>query len=191
LLGACGDEKSYWLEGNITGLSDPVLYIEPFGYPNARRDTVFAKAGEFRYEASADSIQPVLIFMEDGAVWVTVWAENGQVIEISGDVEYPELMKFNGNEINELLTEFRQSNREIIKERNDTGDEKRKEELLLLLIRNSQIFIREHPQSIASVVLIQDYLMESNDLRIVADALAGIESPAKDSPLYRLLQMAL
>ncbi|MDR2805743.1 MAG: DUF4369 domain-containing protein [Dysgonamonadaceae bacterium] len=191
LLGACRDEKNYLLEGNITGLIDPMLYIEPFGYLGVKRDTVFSKDGEFKYEASSDSIQPILIFMEDGTVWVTVWAENGQVVKISGDAEYPELMRFNGNEVNELLTEFRQANRDIIKERNDTDDEKRNEALMQSLISNSQVFIREHPRSIASLVLIQDYLMESKDLRVVVDALSLVESPAKDTPLYKRLQMTV
>ncbi|MDR0542511.1 MAG: DUF4369 domain-containing protein [Dysgonamonadaceae bacterium] len=187
---ACRDERNYLLEGNITGLADPVLYIEPSGNRGAKVDTVFSKGGEFRYEASSDSIQPVLIFMEDGSVWVTVWAKNGQTVEISGDVGYPELITTNGNEINDLLTEFRQANMNIIKERNDTDDESRKKELMRILIRNSQIFIRKHPSSIASLVLIQDYLMESEDLAVVSAALSLIESPAKDNALYRQLRSA-
>jgi hypothetical protein len=191
LLASCKAEENYLLEGNISGLADPVLYINPYGFSEADRDTVFSKSGEFRYEASSDSIQPILILMEDGSVWMTVWAKNGQVIEITGNAEYPELIACNGNEINDLLTSFRQTNRAIIKERNDTNDETRKEELMKILIQNSQDFIREHPCSIASLVLIQDYLMESKDLNVVTDALSLIESPAKDSALYRRLQMAI
>ncbi|MDR1526158.1 MAG: DUF4369 domain-containing protein [Dysgonamonadaceae bacterium] len=190
LLAACRDEKNYLLEGNITGLVDPVLYIDPSGNRGIRMDTVFAKDGEFQYKASSDSIQPVLIFMEDGSVWMTVWVQNGQVVEIAGNAEYPELIAFNGNEINDLLTQFRQDNWAIIKERNDTNDAKRRKELMQILIRNSQVFIREHPYSIASLVLIQDYLMESEDLSVVTDALSLIESPAKDCALYKRLRMA-
>ncbi|MDR2683672.1 MAG: DUF4369 domain-containing protein [Dysgonamonadaceae bacterium] len=190
-MDACRDEKNYLLEGSITGLVDPVLYIDPSGEQGMKMDTVLSKDGEFQYKASSDTIQPVLIFMEDGSVWMTVWAQNGQVVEISGDAEYPELIAFNGNEINDLLTRFRQDNWAVIKERNDTGDEARRKELMQILIRNSQVFIREHPYSIASLVLIQDYLMESEDLTVVTDALSLIESPAKDCALYKRLQMAL
>jgi hypothetical protein len=191
LSASCRDDGNYLLEGNITGLVDPVLYIDPSGYQGVQRDTVFSKGGEFKYEASSDFIRPVLISMEDGSVWMTVWAKNGQVIEIAGSAEYPELIAINGNEINDLLTQFRQANREIIKERNDTDNEKRRAELMQILIRNSQDFIRTHPHSIASLVLIQDYLMESEDLTVAADALSLIESPAKDCALYKRLQMDL
>ena len=188
-LSACGDEKFYILEGNIRGLDDPFLYITVFEEQGIRTDTVFSKNGEFTYKATSKSIQPVLIFMQDGSAYMTVWTQNGQVIEISGHAEYPELIASNGNEINNLLTEFRQANRTIITEWNDTDDEARKEELMQILIEQSQVFIRQHPASIASLVLIQDYLVKDKDLSIVSDALSLIESPAKDSALYKQLKL--
>ena len=187
-LNACGEEESYTLEGYITGLADPVLYITSFGQQGTRTDTVFSKNGEFTHIGTSKSIQPILIFMEEHSVWMTVWAQNGQIIEISGNAGYPELITSNGNEINDLLTEFRQENRTVITEWNDTNDEARKEELMQILIEQSQIFIRKHPASIASLVLIQDYLVNDKDCSIVSEALALIESPAKDSALYQRLR---
>ena len=186
-LNACVEERNYTLEGNIRGLANPVLYVEPSG---DKTDTIYPRHGEFKYVGISDSIQSVQVGMEDGSVkvWITVWAQNGQVIEISGNAEYPELIISNGNEINDLLTGFRQANRTIIKEWNDTDDKERKEELMQTLIRHSQTFIRNHPASIASLVLIQDYLVRSGDLSVVTDALSLIESPAKDSALYKQLQ---
>jgi len=186
LLSACGEEKTYTLEGNIRGLSDRILYIKT---SEAKIDTIYSKDGEFKYDvAGSNSIQPVLIIMEDSSVYITVWVQNGQVIEISGNAEYPELIEVNGNEINNLLTEFRHANRTIIEEWNDTDDVVRKEELMQVLIQYSQVFIRQHPASIASLVLIQDYLVKSNDLSVVRDALSCIESPAKDCALYERLR---
>jgi len=184
-LNACEEEKNYILEGNIRGLANPILYITPLG---AKTDTIYSKHGEFKYEGLSDSIQSVRIGMENNSVYITVWAQNRQVIEISGNVVYPELIVSNGNEINDLLTEFRQTNKTIIKEWNDTDDKAKKEKLMKMLICQSQIFIRNHPASIASLVLIQDYLMKSEDLSVVTDALALIESPAKDSSLYKQLR---
>ena len=189
ILNACGDDKYYILEGNIRGLADPFLYITVFEEQGMRTDTVFSKNGEFTYKATSKSIQPVLIYMQDSSVYMTVWTQNGQLIEISGHAEYPELIASNGNEINNLLTDFRQTNRTIITEWNDTDDEARKEELMQILIEQSQVFIRQHPASIASLVLIQDYLVKDQDLSVVSDALSLIESPAKDSGLYKQLQV--
>ena len=184
-LNACVEEKNYTLEGNIRGLVDPFLYITPCG---AKTDTIYSKYGEFRYPGFSDSIQSVRIGMENNSVYITVWAQNKQIIEISGNAEYPELITSNGNDINDLVTEFRHSNKAIIREWNDTDDKERKEKLMEILICQSQIFIRNHPASIASLVLIQDYLMKSEDLSVVTDALALIESPAKDSALYKQLR---
>ena len=187
-LNACEEEKTYILEGNIRGLSDRILYIKP---SETKIDTIYSKDGEFKYEAFSDSIQPVMIIMEDSSVYITVWAQNGQVIEISGNAEYPELIEVNGNEINDLLTEFRHANRTVIEEWNDTDNQARKEELMQILIGHSQAFIRQHPASIASLVLIQDYLVKDKDLSVVSDALALIESPAKNSALYKQLQLMI
>jgi hypothetical protein len=57
-----------------------------------------------------------------------------------------------------------------------------------ILIGQSQVFIRQHSASIASLVLIQDYLVKDKDLSVVSDALTLIESPAKESALYKQLQ---
>jgi hypothetical protein len=190
MAAACSEEANYLLEGNITGLSDPVLYIESGVGEDVKQDTIFSKDGRFNYKSSSDSLRAILLFMKERSVWITVWAQNGQMVEISGDVENPELITFNGNETNDLLTCFRQSNRAVIEERNRTKSEARKEELTQILIQNAQAFIRNHPQSIASLVLIQDYLAESGDISVPTEALSLIESPAKESALYRRLQAA-
>ena len=182
---ACTDEEGYVLEGNITGLVDPVLYIERFG---AKPDTIYSKRGKFKYEAASKTIQPIVISMEDGNVWMTVWAQNGQVIAISGDAEYPELIQISGNEINDLLTFFRQEHRTTIQEWHDTEDEVEKAGIMQILIQHSNDFVRQHPASIASLVLIQDYLVESKDLDAISDALSLITNPAKTSVLYEQLR---
>jgi hypothetical protein len=184
LFTACNHPKSYVLEGNITGLVNPALYVVTSLGHDSKSDTIFSKEGKFNFTASADSIQPVILFMEDGDVWITVWAEDGDSIQIEGDAYYPELIKSNGNEINDLLTGFRQGNKEIIKEKTDIADDSIKTDLNQTLIKNTQTFIKKHPESIASLVLIQDYLMESEDPVMIGEALALIENPAKENKLY-------
>jgi hypothetical protein len=172
------------LEGDITGLVNPALYIVTSLGPDSKIDTIFSQDGKFTFEASADSLEPVILYMEDGDVWITVWAKSGDTVRIAGDAYYPELIKSTGNEINDLLTGFRQKNKEIIKKRSDLEDDSIKTDLDQTLIKNTQNFIKEHPASIAGLVLIQDYLMESEDPVIIGEALSCIESPAKESKLY-------
>jgi hypothetical protein len=76
----------------------------------------------------------------------------------------------------------------VIEERNNSDDFAKREALLQILIRNARIFIEEHPQSIAGLVLIQDYLRESADPAVAHEALLLIESPAADCALYEQLR---
>lgn len=172
------------LEGDITGLVNPALYIVTSLGHDSKIDTIFSKEGKFNFTASSDSVEPVILYMEDGDVWITVWAQDGDTVRIAGDAYYPELIKSDGNEINDLLTGFRQGNKEIIKEKTDIADDSIKTDLNQTLIENTHCFIKEHPASIASLVLIQDYLMESEDPVMIGEALALIENPAKENKLY-------
>jgi peroxiredoxin len=187
-LTACSKKASYVLEGNITGLVHPALYIVTSFDHDTKIDTLLSKDGQFQFVAIADSIQPVIIYMEEGSVWMTVWVQNGETIQIEGDANEPELIKTSGNEINDLLTGFRQENQDILKERNDaTCEAPHKADLDQALIENTRHFIQEHPASIASLVLIQDYLTDSEDPAVLDESLSLIESPAKESKLYARL----
>jgi hypothetical protein len=186
-LAACSNEKSYMLEGNISGLIDPALYIQTICGDSIKIDTILSKNGTFKYISSSDSVKPVVIYMESGSAWTTVWAKSGDTVHISGDVACPELIEANGNEINNLLAEFKQNNREIIWERNDSAGIAEKSEWDQILILNTQAFIQAHPASIASLVLIQDYIVESEDVETIGKSLSLIQSPAKEDKLYARL----
>ena len=195
---ACTNKKSYTIEGHLDGLNNPTLYF----VTSTQIDTILSKNGKFSFTSSSDSLQPVIIYMEEGSVWITVWAKNEDVITISGEVNYPELIEVRGNEVNNLLTEFRQNNRKIIQEKSDLHDKLQlqsneinssDEDYLRilhidqLLVEQVQNFIKEHPYSIASLVLIQDYLIEQENPAPLNESLSLIESPAKEDALYTKL----
>ncbi|MCC8145734.1 MAG: redoxin domain-containing protein, partial [Bacteroidales bacterium] len=204
VLTACGDKKTFVLEGNISGLTTPAVYFLTNSNNNGSIvDTVYATEGKFKYTSSSDSIKPIIIYLEDGSVWITVWAKNGQSIKISGDANYPELIEARGNDINDKLSLFKQNNKEIIRERANLTeklkqthletkssideDYSRKLNLGQTLVTNAENFIKENPSSIASLVLIQDYILENNDPAVVGEYLSLIESPAKEDRLYTRL----
>ena len=200
LFSACKDKNSYELEGNIIGLNDPNILLITYFENETKIDTVYAQNGKFKYTSSYDSINPVEIKMENSDVWTTVWVENGQKIKISGDANYPELIETKGNPVNDLLTQFKQENRNIIEAKNNLEDtlklidfenqadiEKTQAQINALeqsLTLKAKNFIEENPSSIASLVLIQDYLLRSNDLGLLDNNLSLIQSPAKEDKLY-------
>ena len=116
-LFSCENKNTYTIEGKIKGLESSELYIVTKQNPSLIIDTIQAKDGKFNFEASSDSLKPVIIYMEKGSVWITVWAQNSDKITLAGDAHYPELMVVKGGEVNNLLSEFKEDNKDIIKER--------------------------------------------------------------------------
>ena len=192
LLASCGKDDSYLLEGNIAGLTKSAVYIVTSFGNETRVDTILSKNGKFEYVSSYDSVKPVIIYMEEKNVWITVWVRDGETVKIAGNVNYPELIEATGNEINNLLTEFKQDNREIIKERTslEDNDPPKKLDLERTIMTNVGNFIERHPASIASLVLMQDYLIENEKPDVLGEYLSLIESPAREDPLFARLNAA-
>ena len=186
------DENSYLLEGNITNLSSNNLYIVTYSDSVAKIDTIRVDKGQFKYTFSSDSVISNLIYMEEGKVWITAWAKNKDKVKITGDANYPELIEVRGNEINDLLTEFKVQNRDVIKERCDLRDAKNPDNTAQintidqLLREKAEEFIGKHTTSFASLVLIQDYLVDNNQEKI-DQYLSLIEGEVKNGNLYKKL----
>ena len=175
-LASCtNNDEKYIVEGTISELAHPTLYLITVVENEMKVDTILIKNEQFRFSASSDSTQSILIYLGEKSTWITAWAKNGDKIKISGSAEHPELIEIYGNEINDLLTQFKQENKESPKDS---------------VILHAQNFIREHPASITSLVLIQDYLMETEDIAVLDDYLSLIESPAKEDLLYARLHSA-
>jgi len=189
VLSSCSKDDSYLLEGNIVGLTKSAIYVVTSFGNETKVDTILSKNGKFEYVSSYDSVKPVIIYMEEKSVWITVWVRDGETIKISGNVNYPELIEVTGNEINNLLTEFKQQNKEIIKERASWQDKDnfQKPDIDQAIMKNVGSFIKSHPASVASLVLMQDYLIDNEKTDILGEYLSLIESPAKEDPLFNRL----
>jgi peroxiredoxin len=188
----CKNEKSFIIEGNIPNLTANSVYF--ISTPDEIKiDTIHAKDGKFTYKSSSDTIIPILIYMEKKTVWITVWAKNGDEIKMEGDVNCPELIEVEGNEINNLLTEFKTKNLALIKERCELTDEKKPDNIIRISNLEDSLrieagkFIQEHLSSVAALVLIQDYLLDSKNQDKIEPYLAMIEGETKNDKLYKKL----
>jgi len=194
LISCKEDKVMYMVEGNITNLTNSNLYILSRFDSVMKIDTVRATNGQFKYTSVSDSTTSNLIYMEDGNIWITVWAKNKEQIKITGDANYPELIEVRGNEINNLLTEFKVQNEDEIKERCDLRDAKNPDNTAQisvidqLLREKAEEFIKKHPTSLASLVLIQDYLVDNNQEK-VDQYLSLIEGEVKNDSLYKKLSL--
>ena len=188
------EEVVYTVEGNITNLVNSNLYVLSLSDSVMKIDTIRANDGQFKYTSFSDSTTSNLIYMEEGNVWITIWAKNKEQIKIVGDANYPELIEVHGSEINNLLTEFKIQNKDVIKERCDLRDAKDPDNsaqinvIDQLLREKAEEFIKKHPTSLASLVLIQDYLVDNNQGK-VDQYLSLIEGEVRNDSLYKKLSL--
>lgn len=199
ILTSCGDKNSYTIEGVLSDLENAEVLLLTSTYPTLEIDTVFASNGKFKYKNSSDTLQPLLVYLEQTSVWFTVWAKNGDKIKLSGTPFYPELIQVKGGDVNNLLSGFRADNAAFIKEREDLrytqNNDSLKDstasnrflELNHLLKEKAKAFVKENPSSIAALIAIQDYVLTDENVEDVKLCLSLIEGTAKENVLYEQL----
>jgi len=208
IIVSCGNKDSYILYGNIKGLQNPKIYL--VSGENLQFDSIQAKSGKFTYHGVSKTVQPLLLYMEDKNAWVTLWVQNGETFSLTGDANYPEMMMVKGGEINNLLSKFKQDNLSAIKEKcnfrdkldnsapsaesnnninNTTQFSSQLKNVDQILKSRAQDFIAAHPSSVASLVLIQDYILDIKNACGIQSLLNQLTGEAKTNPLYEKLNM--
>jgi len=206
-LMSCKNTDSFTISGEIGGLSHPELYIVSQNTSGYQIDTISIRKGKFSYEGVSEKLNPIVIYMETGNVWITVWAQNGEKISVKGDANYPELILTKGNSVGDLLSKFKEDNRDFIQERGDLRDKEMlnrnlNEELYLtdsplssqiknldLLLKNeAEDFVELHPGSIASLILIQDYILDIEEAQTIQSYLNMLEGEARENELYQKIE---
>lgn len=167
LLSACDEGKDrYTIDCQLTGLITPEVIFIKSNQHELTADTIYCEGEEFTYTASSDSLQMIRIYIQGGSTWFSVWAKNGDKIQITGDANQPVLISVAGGEVNNLLTGFKTANQQLIKElvatRPKTDELSLQQQQILkdLLKAKADSFLVAHPYSIASLVVIQDYLID-------------------------------
>ena len=213
ILLSCRQESStnYVVKGKITGLNNYSIFIVvPDTLPGEMHiDTIIAGSskgsrGRFEYKNSADSLIPVILYFEEGTVWTTLWVQNGDIIELNGNVMYPELLIAKGGEVNNKLAQFKEAQRTLLTEKRDLLYKMEALEMVDSIIpdvskneyfakitnidnqlqNEASIFIKDNPASIASLVLFQDYLFDADAPLRNQEFLNLITGAAQKDDLY-------
>lgn len=200
------------IKGNVKGIEKEEVYFPMPDNPELM-DTIVASNGKFTYSGSSEELIPIRIYLNytdsKKNTWITVWAQNGHSINLKGDADYPELILAKGVETNDLLTKFKTENKDIIQERQNLYDKlaiktrNNSEELsselseanissqilnLNQILKNkAEDFVHDHPGSIASLVLIQDYIVDQEDNSALKNLLDIIEGDARENTLFQTL----
>ena len=207
IIVSCEDKNSFILKGNIKGLQNSEIYI--VSGENLQVDTVRVKSGKFTWRGNSQTVEPLIIYMENGNVWTTLWVQDGEKYSLTGDIDCPEMMIVKGGEINELLSDFKTDNLSNIKEKCELNDKlnahlehplesSASDDALLasqlknvdhILKTRAQDFVEANPSSIAALVMIQDYILDIENASDIQTFLNLISEEVKTNPLYEKLQI--
>lgn len=149
LLASCGpDGQHARVKGNIEGINqaDIMAYVEDTvaGTP-AKADTIHVKRGSFTYDRPV-SETTILTLLYPNYSTTTLVVEPGKSVRVKGDANRLSEIEVDGNEDNNLLTEFR-------KQTLGHGTAETQ--------REAATFIRTHAATMAALVLFRDYFVQA------------------------------
>ncbi|WP_199659135.1 TlpA disulfide reductase family protein [Parabacteroides sp. AF48-14] len=207
-LSSCGEDIAYRIEGKLTNLEDQTLYAVFENDDIKAVDTVICeKPGQFLIERKQGDFREVTIFFEDKTHWVTVYPEKGEKVTITGDANYPTMLRVKGGHINDRLSAIKKELASLLKEQadlihqlhnrgkesvNNTIEEtdvaSRLANVNHLLSEEVAAAVKKYPDEEASVILIQNYFMHPDDTRRMDELLAVLNPKLKDFYLVQKLQ---
>jgi len=187
-------DRQVTVQGAVTHLGGSALYVT---FTNAQFkhsiDTIHSSmSGKFSLKLrTCDDLAPITIYFASKKCWTTLFAEPGDHITLSGNIDYVDMLTIKGGLVNNDLNRFKMEIRDLYKERLDllkgsysreNSSEVRLAEINLLLKRAAKEFIMENPSSIASVVLIQDFFYQDYDPN-TGELLGLLRGPASNCGL--------
>ncbi len=196
----------YMIDGKLENLTDSVLYVISSDSFKVLDTIPCQKDGKFIIQGNADQLSATRIFSEQTGVLLTTWVQNGDKISVTGNIRIPEQIKIKGNEVNDRLTEFKILNKNLLKERTDlfykkeignrkdtlSGEFKELNYISKISNINHQLkdkanqFIKANPSSMASVILMKDYLMDTDSPEKMKELLSLITGEeARNSDMYK------
>lgn len=173
------------IRGEISNLENPYILITSIAGDTFVMDTIDVDArGKFHYRGQIDTLTTYSLYFNNFESAAVIFADKGQTLKVKGDALLPDLIAVNGNEINDDLTQFKRDNREILAQRgqllkNLASDSSsvnrggasmtRHDEIAKLQLLNHELvskaeeFIIAHPDRYASLILINNFFMNSDN----------------------------
>ena len=207
-LSSCGEDIAYRIEGKLANLEDQTLYAVFENDDIKVVDTITCeKPGQFLIERKQGDFREVTIFFEDKTHWVTVYPEKREKVTITGDANYPSMLRVKGGRINDRLSSIKKELAPLLKEQTDlihqlhnrdresvnntieeTDVASRLANVNHLLSEGAAAAVKKYPDEEASVILIQNYFMHPDDTRQMDELLAVLNPKLNDFYVVRKLQ---
>ena len=186
LLFSCkNNENEIVLKGDISSLENPQVLISYFAGDTLAIDTIMSnKHGRFTYKNTIDTLTVFSLYFNNQSSSVMVFADPTDNISIKGDAKLSDLIKVNGNEINNDLTLFKESNKELLQQRtlllrnlkeeesNPTSNNRilaNADEIAKInsfnqeLALNAEEQVKKNPTRMSSLILINEFFANSEN----------------------------
>lgn len=207
LLGftACGDKVAYQIEGKISNLQDPTIYVVFENESGKLIDTLVCETnGEFMLKEKEGDYNTATLFLENRTQWSSIFLEKEKKVKISGDARYTALFHIKGgSDINDKLSDMRNASANLWKEQSDlirkieksAANPIEESDLMAKLTNvNHQLeeqavtYIKKHPDEAVSLALIQYFFTNPDDTREVDELLALISPDLREHYIYKSLE---
>lgn len=187
LLFSCkNDKNSVTLKGAISNLEDPEVLVSYFAADTLAIDTIkSSKSGKFTYKNTIDTLTVFSLYFNNQSSSVMVFANPNDKISIKGDAQISDLIKVNGNEINDELSSFKESNKDLLeqrtlllrnlreeKESNPTSNDRilaNTDNIAKInsfnkeLTLNAEEYVKKNPTKMSSLILINEFFANSEN----------------------------
>lgn len=206
VLASCSKKSSdFEVTGKLDNITGGYFFAARESGDSLRIDTVRVdKKGEFSFRGSVDTLTVVSLYFNQNTKSTYILVDKGLQVELKGDVLFPDLIKVSGGEINDNLTSFKNDNKELLKSRTDilaAANESGKNdsvgvkdyvvELKNINFELSNIaakYIKENPNKITSVMLINTFFKDETLLSRLDENLSQLKGKAADFPLTKELK---
>lgn len=206
---SCKKEDNVAIKGEIQNLELPYILASYISADTLAIDTIqVSEKGKFSYANTIDTLTVFTLYFNDYASSAVVFADKNQKLSVQGNALLPDLIKVNGNEINDDLTAFKSNNEELLKQRGQllVNLEKEKEispaaamladneEIAQLnslnheLLQNAEEYVKNNPSKAASLILVNDFFTDSENPQALERVLGYLEGDISNSKMANSLK---
>ena len=180
------DKNTVTLKGEIANLENSEILVSYYAADTMAIDTIRSnKKGKFTYKNKIDTLTVFSLLFNNQTSSVLVFAHPNDKISIIGDAQITDLIKVTGNEINNELTSFKESNNDLLKQRslllhnlrNERASDSLQNGRVLTstdeiaqinslnqeLMMNAEDYVQKNPTKMSSLILINDFFTNSEN----------------------------
>jgi peroxiredoxin len=195
LFFACNEGNSYRIRVNLSNLQAQKIYTVFESADLKMVDTIiYSGRGAINIIKEQEDLRTLTLYYDDFTRWITVYLEQPQRINVSGDALFPQMVKMKGGRINEVLTDFRQETASLLKEHamlsdnSDAMTENQSGTVSVARLANisnalslkAEEFIKNNPDEKASAILIRDYFIDPDNIHQIDNLLDGLNPKLAD-----------